>query len=229
MKVITILLALLIVNLSSSHGSDPHHYHCQFDSLYKDLKIPTDFFAKPDQSASSSSEFKDIHRRQLYLASRAAIRVTFDTTNFSTITSGLNGANTTTQANLNFILRTASVVQAFLQLRLQVATVSRIYAPSYCVDFSPSSNDVTNGIAGSDLHIYVQYLTDSSLSYGATGKSCKYFGSTGSTPTLVGLPDVTLQQGRPTVGRIKFNTYQLTDGKTLTSMLFQSISSTALH
>ena len=68
----------------------------------------------------------------------------------------------------------------------------------------------------------MQYLTDKAKTYGATGKSCKYLAGT--------TPDLTLQTGRPTVGRIIFNTHQLVDQQTqLTNRLFQSITSTALH
>jgi hypothetical protein len=68
-------------------------------------------------------------------------------------------------------------------------------------------------------------LTDASISYGATGKSCNYYpGNATATP------DVMLQVGRPTAGRIIFNTYSLVDREaTLTNRLFQSITSTALH
>lgn len=98
------------------------------------------------------------------------------------------------------------VVQTFFQTRLKVSTVSRIFAPSYCIDFYPSSNDVSNGISASDLHIYVQYVTDNTatFSYAATGASCKYI-------TSRTLPDTTFQQGRPTVGRLIFNTYTTVD------------------
>ena len=74
------------------------------------------------------------------------------------------------------------------------------------------------------MHIYMLYKTDSSLSYGATGASCSYYGTGGT------LPDSTLQIGRPVVGRIIFNTYNLVDTKTsLTNLIFQSVSSTAIH
>jgi len=52
------------------------------------------------------------------------------------------------------------------------------------------------------LHIYVKYLTDKLIGYGATGVSCKQFSGTTA-------PDSTLQAGRPTVGRVIFNTYTL--------------------
>ena len=55
------------------------------------------------------------------------------------------------------------------------------------------------------ISIYILYTTDTLLTYGATGKSCKYFGDSAS------LPDTTLQIGRPTMGRIIFNTYNLVD------------------
>lgn len=118
------------------------------------------------------------------------------------------------------------VVQTFFQTRLKVSPVSRIFAPSSCIDLpAPSSNDVSNGISASDLHIYVRYVTDNTaaFSYAATGASCK-------TITTRTLPDTTFQQGRPTVGRIRFNTYNTVDGQTsLTNRLFSQITMTAMH
>ena len=115
-----------------------------------------------------------------------------------------------------------TVAQNFYQTRLKVYPLSSLQAPGSCVDYTPSQNDQMFGIGASDLHIYVLYKTDSSLSYGATGKSCKYYGGS--------LPDNTLQKGRPIMGRIIFNTYNLVDQKTsLTNLLFQSVTATALH
>lgn len=48
----------------------------------------------------------------------------------------------------------------------------------------------------------MRYITDKNSGYGATGISCKTFDATS-------LPDSTFQRGRPTVGRIIFNTYTL--------------------
>ena len=62
--------------------------------------------------------------------------------------------------------------------------------------------------------IYALYEANSSISYGATGVSCKWV--TGST-----FPDTSLQTGRPSVGRIIFNTYNLVDQESsLTNRLF---------
>lgn len=92
------------------------------------------------------------------------------------------------------------------------------------MDYDTPTNDRDFGVSASDLHIYVKYITDKATGYGATGKSCKYFGD-GSSP-----PDSTLQLGRPTMGRIIFNTYSTVDSSTsLTNMLFQSVTSTCLH
>ena len=102
--------------------------------------------------------------------------------------------------------------------------MSSLLAPILCVDHNTPNNDRIIGISGSDLHIYILYTTDQALTYGATGKSCKYFGNSAS------LPDTTLQIGRPTMGRIIFNTYMLVDREArLTNRLFQSITSTTLH
>lgn len=95
------------------------------------------------------------------------------------------------------------VTQTFYQNRLQVGQMATIYAPATCVDYATSSTAQTSGYANADLVIYMLYTTDSSLSYGATGKSCKYF--SGATP------DSTLKVGMPTFGRIIFNTYILVD------------------
>lgn len=72
--------------------------------------------------------------------------------------------------------------------------------------------------------IFAKYITDGSATYGygATGKSCDY--------VLGGYPDYTLQVGRPTVGRMIFNTYNLVDRvSSLTNMLFQSVTTTTIH
>jgi hypothetical protein len=130
------------------------------------------------------------------------MRITLDTTNFSTIIAGANGAANTTTSHLNFILRAMQVTANFYQNRLQVTQLSRIYSPSNCFDFPTPLNDQTNGIASSDLHIYVRYVTDKNIGYGATGISCKQY-------TATSAPDSTLQAGRSTVGRIIFNTYKL--------------------
>lgn len=117
------------------------------------------------------------------------------------------------------------VVQNFLQTRIKVSTISRVFAPATCVDFSPSANDVSNGISASDLHIYVRYVTDNTAAFGysATGKSCRYV-------TSRTLPDTTLQQGRPIIGRIIFNTYNVVDRQTsLTNRLFAEVTTTAMH
>jgi leishmanolysin len=101
--------------------------------------------------------------------------------------------------------------------------MASITPPSPCVDYTPPS---TTAFAGVDLVLFVLYITDQSQTYGATGKSCKYFEGT----VTAGNPDLTLQIGRPTVGRIIFNTYNLVDRESsLTNRLFQSITSTALH
>lgn len=117
------------------------------------------------------------------------------------------------------------VAQNFYQTRIKVYPLSSLKAPSMCtVDYTPSQNDQIFGIGASDLHIYVLYKTDKTLSYGATGASCLYFGTGGS------LPDSTLQIGRPIIGRIIFNTYNLVDTLTsLTNLVFQSVTATALH
>jgi len=109
---------------------------------------------------------------------------------------------------------------------LQAGQTLIIYSPPFCVNFIPPLADQTSGIPNVELVIYAQYLTDTAKAYGATGKSCNYFPG---NPTSLS-PDLSLQAGRPTVGRIIFNTYNLIDQATsLTDLLFQSITSTALH
>ena len=100
--------------------------------------------------------------------------------------------------------------------------MATIYAPATCVDYATPSAAQTSGYASADLVIFVLYTTDSGITYGATGKSCKYYSGA--------LPDSTLKVGIPTFGRIIFNTYNLVDQESaLTNRLFQSITSTALH
>jgi hypothetical protein len=99
--------------------------------------------------------------------------------------------------------------------RIKVYPITTILAPSSCASYPTPNNDQVYGIAGSDLHIYMRQLTDSSTAYGASGKSCKYYGD-----QVAVAPDNTLQIGRPTMGNIIFNSYQLTDGLSLTNRLF---------
>lgn len=133
---------------------------------------------------------------------RSAFRIELDTTYFlGAIQAGQNGASTTTTARLNFILKSMAVTQIFYQSRLQVGQTASISSPATCVDFAPPSQN----FASVDLVIYVRYITDAGPGgYGATGKSCKYYSGNA-------LPDMQLMQGRPTVGRIIFNTYNLVD------------------
>lgn len=144
--------------------------------------------------------------------------MTIDSSAYNTVTT------TTTTANLAFVLRAMQVAVNFYSSRLQVYPLSSLVAPGLCVDYTPSINDQNFGIGASDLHIYVLYITDATQGYGATGKACLWYGE-GQSP-----PDATLQLGRPIMGRIIFNTYNLVDqAKSLTNVLFQSITATALH
>ena len=138
----------------------------------------------------------------------------------SPITAGVNGASNTTQTNLNFILQALLVAQNYYQTRLQAAQLASVTIPPYCVDFAPSNNGSV--ISYTELYIFALYLTDPNQAYGATGKSCLYVTGTGV--------DNTLQVGRPIVGRIIFNTYNLVDtAASLTNMLFQSVTATTIH
>jgi len=113
---------------------------------------------------------------------RAAFRMELDTTFFSaSIQAGQNGASSTTISNLNFILKAMAVTQTFYQTRLQVGQTASISSPVTCVDFNPPSQSYANA----DLVLYVRYTTDASITYGATGKSCKYFSSGNALPDLL--------------------------------------------
>lgn len=99
-----------------------------------------------------------------------------------------------------------------------------VFAPNdQCVDFTVPSSDHQTGIGSSDLHIYVRFVSDGSIGYAATGKSCNYI-------TGIALPDTTLQLGRPTCGRVLFNTHKIFENQTtLTNRLFASTVATSLH
>ena len=160
----------------------------------------------------------------LLTITRNPIRITLDTSSFNTIIAGVNGAKTTTTTNLAFLLKVLNVAKYFYSTRIKVYPLTTIVAPSMCVDYSTPSNDRNFGVSASDLHIYARYITDKNTAYGATGKSCKYFGDSSSSS------DSTLQRGRPTMGRIIFNTFSTVDSSSsLTNMLFQSVTSTCLH
>lgn len=93
------------------------------------------------------------------------------------------------------------------------------------MDYTTSTNDQQSGIAISDLHIYVTYVTDNTLSWTATGKYCKVAAGSTLSPNA----DPTLARGRPIMGRIKFNTAHTLDGTTLTDRLFADTTASAIH
>lgn len=156
--------------------------------------------------------------RNLQTVTRGALRMTLDTTSLNTATAP------TTAAALEFISRAMLVVKQFVFTRLKVYNEqANIKAPTTCVDYTTPSVDVSNGIANSDLHIYVLYVTNGSWSAPATGKYCLTANGSGA------LPDPTLARGRPIFGRIKFNTAYNLDGYTLTNRLFADLAASALH
>ena len=219
-------LLWLLVSLLLLQHIKGHSYNCLFDKDNKDLREESRK-AKPDVGVHPPGNIGTKGRLLAPNPTRAAMRIELDTTNVNaTIQAGQNGASNTSTTNLNFILRTMYVAQVFYQTRLQVGQVANILAPAVCVDYNTPSTAQSSGYSNADLVIYVLYTTDASLTYGATGKSCKYFPG---TPTA-GSPDLTLQAGRPTMGRIIFNTYMLVDQESsLTNRVFQSVTSTALH
>lgn len=94
------------------------------------------------------------------------------------------------------------------------------------MDYSTPTAHVSSGVASADLVIYATYITDGTETYSATAKACAYVSG---TATLAN-PDLTLKVNRPTVGRIKYNTYQIIDQKTsVTNLVFQSIVATTIH
>ncbi len=96
--------------------------------------------------------------------------------------------------------------------------------PATCYDYTVPATDVSNGVGPTDLHIYAIYVTNSSAGFGATGVSCAWSASSN------GAVDPTLKSGKPTVGRIIFNTYRIVDTRTpLTNRLFSAITATSLH
>jgi proprotein convertase subtilisin/kexin type 5 len=156
--------------------------------------------------------------RNLQTVTRAAMRMTMNTSNLGTAIAP------TTTATLSFITNIMLVIKQFVKLRFQVySEQANIVAPTTCVDYTSPSVDVSSGIANSDLHLYVLYQSNSSSTSVATGKYCQVTSGGGS------LPDATLARGRPTFGRIRFNTAPTLDGATLTNRLFADTASYALH
>lgn len=182
--------------------------------------LATDKSTSDLSSTTDNIEQKAMHSgRQLLTITRNAIRITLDYSNFTTLSTG---ASSTVSTNLAFVLKAMQVAANFYMVRLKAYPLTSLQAPGTCIDYTPSNNDQIFGISASDLHIYVLYTSNQSLSYGATGGACKWVTGT--------LPDSTLQVGRPIMGRIIFNGYHLVQQETtLTNMLFQSITSTALH
>ena len=99
-------------------------------------------------------------QRMLLTITRNPIRITYDASNFNTLSAGANGASTTTTTNLAFVLKTFQVAISFYTTRLQVYPLTTISAPSVCVDYDTPPNDQQYGISASDLHIYATYITD---------------------------------------------------------------------
>lgn len=91
-----------------------------------------------------------------------------------------------------------------------------------CPNITYPQDDIDNGIANSDLHIYALYTTNSAIGYGATGVSCIWNAVSAAV-------DPTLSAGRPTVGRIIYNTFNVIDSKAKTNRLFASVTATSLH
>lgn len=158
-------------------------------------------------------------KRNLQLLTRNTIRITVNDLALNTVTTA------TTSAVLTFISRAMKVVKQFVTSRFKVSPESsNNVANSLCVDFTTPLNDRSSGIALSDLHIYVSYITDNTQQYAATGKYCKVSAGSTSSPN----PDPTLARGRPTMGRIKFNTAYNLDGAVLTNRLFADTTASAL-
>lgn len=158
-------------------------------------------------------------RRNLQLLTRNAIRITVNDLSLNAVTT------TTTSAVLTFLSKAMKVVKQFVTARFKVSPESsNNIANSMCVDFTTPANDRSSGIALSDLHIYISYVTDNTLQYTATGKYCKVSAGSTSSPN----PDTTLARGRPTMGRIKFNTAYALDGAQLTNRLFADTTASTL-
>lgn len=199
-----------------------HTYRCIFDEQNKDLRADA---ANNVPEVSVVRPGPHYNGRLLVTPSTSFynyIRIYLDTVPFisSTVIPAVNGAPNTTTSRLNFILQALYVAQQFYQTRIKAAQLSYVTIPAYCVDFSPSNSG--SQIANTELVIFAQYVSDASKSYGATGKSCDYVSGA--------FPDSTLQVGRPSVGRIIFNTYSLVDQESsLTNRLFQSVTATTIH
>jgi hypothetical protein len=82
--------------------------------------------------------------------------------------------------------------------------------------------DSGNGIANSDLHIYV-IGSNSSASSGAvaSGIPCVFLGGT--------LPDVTVSTGRPVAGVLNINVNSLSSTTTFSPALYGTTIATMIH
>ena len=153
MKCIAVIVTLgILLTITTTHK----HYTCHFDTLNQDLREQSKT-AQPDIAT-----YEPGHGRNLLTITRNAIRITTDSSTFSTITTGLNGAPTTTTTNLALLLRSLTVAISFFTARIKVYPMTLIKSPSTCVDYSTPLNDQTFGISASDLHLYVVYTTDAS-------------------------------------------------------------------
>ena len=134
-------------------------YSCVFEKYNQDLITP---YLK--NHPNPTSRVPSITGRLLSTPSttnRQAMRIHLVTTPLNTVIAGINGASSTTTTNLNHILNALSVSENFFETRLKVEPMAgNVIAPTTCVDISPPSSDTSTGIAGTELIIYADYITD---------------------------------------------------------------------
>jgi len=161
MKLKILIIMLLMITIFAHN-----HFTCVFDHYNKDLteisrQTPRDIPMLEPFHAGSNKDNKDSNQgRKLLTITRNPIRITIDSSNFTVITPGLNGASNTDLTRLAFLLRTMTIAVSFLTKRIKVYPMSSLTAPIQCFDHPTPNNDRSIGISGSDLHIYVLYTTD---------------------------------------------------------------------
>ena len=147
---------------------------------------------------------------------RKPLRITIDTSLLSIAANSNDTASVFT-----FIKNSLSVAKQFLKNRISVYPENSIVIPNVCVDLNIIEKNLMSSAPSTDLLIYATSITNETLTYTVTGKSCVY--STNGIPPPG--PDYYLQYGRPTVGRMKFNTFPKLKGFQLTNRLFATLTS----
>lgn len=153
MKILNILILLICLQKIESKSQTCNFHRYEHSNHYQSKKATAAEHIQPGFGRQNK-----IGGRLLYGAGRTPIRITVNSDDFNSIKSTNNGEAQTQSVNLNFIKRAMLVAKTFYQNRLSVAAEASVLVPITCYDFNPA--DGNSSIAGTDMHIYIRYITD---------------------------------------------------------------------